>query len=120
MRRILPLLFLLASAGCSSMGNDVYALADIQVKEVRQEGGQTIVSYQPMMETLFFSPGVRIEPQGDDLVLSAVRCRAEKKSCEVDAKATLDGPLAIVTVPSPKGRIYWSDGDGRKEVEVAP
>lgn len=117
-RQIFVLFFLLASAGCQSMDGDIYAVDKIQHKGAREVGSSTVVSYQTLMETLYFSPGVRVQVQGDDLLLAAVRCHI-KNTCEVDVKATMEGPVSRVTVDSPNGRIYWYDGENKMTIEVA-
>lgn len=117
-RQIFGLFFLLASVGCQSMEGDIYAIDQVQVKGAREDGGTTVVGYQALMESLYFSPGVRVQVQGDDLLLAAVRCHIEK-TCEVDVKASMEGAVSHVTVDSPKGRIYLYDGENTKVVEVA-
>lgn len=100
------------------MDMDIYTIDKIEMKDAREVGNKTIVSYETFMESLYFSPGVRVQAQGDDLLLSAVRCQI-KKSCDVDAKAVVEGAVSRVSVESPKGRIYWSDGKSKKAIEVA-
>lgn len=116
MKRLVLILSFFLSVGCQSVDGDIYAIDKIQVKEARKVAGSTIVSYQAPMESLWFSPGVRMQSQGDDLLLTAVRCHIEK-TCKVDVKATMEGPVSRVTVDSPKGRIYWYDGTNRKPLD---
>lgn len=108
---LLSALFL--CTGCNAMNGEIYTLDQIAMSETREENGRTLLLYQPLMETLYFSPGVRIRTSGDDILLTAVRCHI-KKQCEVDAKATTDAAVNQISLPTPKGSIYWEDGNTKR------
>lgn len=114
--RLLPILLLSTSTGCSAMNGENYKIQEVDVQDVRQEEDSTVIVYQTPMESLYFSPGVRVERRGDDILLTAVRCHI-KKNCDVDVEATVKDASSQVSVPSPKGSLYWFDGDQTKLVK---
>jgi hypothetical protein len=66
-----------------------YSVASVTVHGVALAGGQPWLFYSPPVEAPFFSPGVDLIQNGDDLRVSAIRVSVE------DGKTWLPGPGQI-------------------------
>ena len=78
------LLFTGCAQGDDKMSYRVDDLSDIKFEV---EGGYIKLSYRPILETLYYSPGINYSVSGEHLVIDVVRCHINDE-CEVDEKSS--------------------------------
>ena len=98
-------------AGCSDAQ---YKQSDLQIISTElQKDGASVVVYQAVMESLFYSPGANVVAQRDRYEISFVRCGIKEK-CPVDLKAEGigQGSSKLVIPAGVKGAVFmFSDGE---------
>nr|WP_086937863.1 hypothetical protein [Thaumasiovibrio occultus] len=65
--------------------NDIYAKSGVTIDDCVIEGNRVTITYTPMMETLYYSPGIEYQVMDERVILSVVRCPI-KKECAVDSE----------------------------------
>jgi len=95
------------------MSNDQYTLNDVTVESAARKGNSVELAYRTTMESMFYSPGIRIEMDNDDMIVNIIRCSIDNE-CDVDKKATLKEGVSHVIVDAPKGGIYLGKDKSRK------
>jgi hypothetical protein len=66
--------------------NSYYTQDQLQNKKIESIDGGYRVTFTPMLETLYYSPGIDIVAEGNTHRIKVVRCKI-KQTCEVDYKA---------------------------------
>lgn len=65
-----------------------YGLADLKIQVIQDETAQkTFVIFSTLMETQFYSPGVRVVASGEEVSLEFVRAGIQDKDVQIDLKA---------------------------------
>lgn len=111
-----------ATAACMHYG-DRYSTVDVDVESAKLDASGTLrLSYRVLLETAWFSPGANIRREGQDCILSIVRCRIGER-CAVDVASTIaSGPGVVhrleVHPETPVERVYLDDGKTRRELVV--
>ena len=85
MKAIYIYLLLLTLLSCKE-SDMIYNLDKVTIVNVEQNENIVKVSYRPLMETLFFCPGVLINKTADNIEISFVRCKI-KSDCPVTLKS---------------------------------
>lgn len=118
MTRFVAALILGTSVSLGACGGDMkqYKKADVDIISVQQlPSGQTEILYQPILDSLYYSPGATVREDAGRQKVSFVRCGI-KKDCAVDviAQESERGQVKIV-LPSPPENIdlVFSDGEVR-------
>lgn len=90
-------LFTGCAEGNSNMNYQIKDISDVSYKIV---GNELQFSYAPMVESLYYSPGVTYLLGEESIIISVVRCNINDE-CKVDAKAS-QGKVNVVNIKTQK------------------
>lgn len=79
------LILLLVLVGCKESVM-AYNSEQITIISVEQIENRVKISYRPMLETLYYCPGVQVTKMADNIEISFIRCHGKSK-CPVTVKA---------------------------------
>lgn len=90
-----------------------YKQADVEIISfTRTIPGETEIRYRPILESMYYCPGIRVRPEHGRQRVSFVRCGIREK-CAVDVTSTKVEPGAWkVVVPSAPESIELVFSDG--------
>lgn len=95
-----PALILLATliGGCGdSMATPDYNAHEITLASATIEAESLNISYRTPLESLYFSPGIKVETVAGNTTLTIVRCNINSQ-CDTDVKAALNQGVYSATV----------------------
>lgn len=118
MNRALPISIIVMSASIGACGGTMnqYEKANVEIILAQQlSSGNTEVMYRPMLDSVYYCPGVRIRQDDGREKVSFVRCGIKDK-CLVDVVAEKkDQGIWRIVIPSSLEKIdlVFSDGEDR-------
>lgn len=108
------------SSGCGETMNE-YSQSQIEILSVNEVSpASTEVTYQPMLESMYYCPGAKVRQEGGRTKISFVRCKI-KASCSVDVNAEKldDGEWKVIIPAEPKRiDVVFRDAERRLSVET--
>jgi hypothetical protein len=107
-------------AACGDKMN-AYRLDQINMLTAAQRGADRLeISYRPLSESLYFSPGISLREHSDHLEVMFVRCPIKDK-CSVShaAQSGADGVLSVL-IPLPTLPVRAGDGKTTRALYSAP
>ncbi len=117
--RVQCMVFAIATLVVGCQGRDLYSPGEVMILSVRgTEDGVVELEYATPLETLYVSPGVRLEVGPDELKVGVVRCSAKNPvACKVDVAASSLSSPHVVRFRNPGGRsVVLTDGEVRRPV----
>lgn len=113
-----PALILLSTliGGCGdAMATPDYNAHEITLASATIEAGTLNISYRTPLESLYFSPGIKVETVAGNTTLTIVRCNINSQ-CDIDAEATISQGIysAAVTLTNSAdlAKVFVANGDG--------
>lgn len=113
-----PTLILIAAlmSGCGeTMATPHYNAQEITVESAKVEAGSLNISYRTPLESLYFSPGIKVETVAGNTTLTIVRCNINSQ-CDTDVKAALNQGVYSATVTmanaSDLNNVFIADTNG--------
>jgi len=104
---LLLLSFFIATSGCGEKTMGLYKQSDITSIIVQSVDFKNIeLSYLPLMETLYYSPGANLVESADTINLEMLRCSINSQ-CEVTNKARHEDSGPLVLLVEHKGKAVW-------------
>lgn len=107
---------LVAISSCGNAMNQ-YKQSDVEIVSViRDQGGKVKITYRPMLESMYYSPGANIELKAEREKLMLVRCGINEK-CPVAFPGVNAGEgKLLLTIPGGSRSIDVVFSDGEKEL----
>lgn len=109
--------------GCASIAHSkdqsVYGPRLASIQSVTKLDGETLrIEYQPISETLYYSPGVRIDQNATEIRLKILRRSIQSDpaltSTQNLLEAKREGTNLVVELKNPSGKeVYLIDAEGR-------
>lgn len=120
MKLIFSIILVTFTVGCvKAMAQDEYSVEDVSVLEYTMEGQELTLTYQTPLESLYFSPGVKVKRESEGVVLNVVRCGIKEK-CEVDSAAKFNDGRYTANVSVPEGtlvnQVFIASGSEKRAI----
>jgi len=77
---------LFSTLGCTADKKMSYEASDISNISYNIDEKKLVLTYSPLLETLYYSPGIDLLVSENALIVKVIRCKI-KSLCEVDIKA---------------------------------
>lgn len=104
-------------AGCTM--SDVYDVDAISNVVISAAGrGPRTLTYTLRLDTMYYSPGVKVSRKDGAERLQVVKCKVGK-TCAFDLPSETNGSFTQVTLPGDAGEKVFIDGKSGKFIEVA-
>lgn len=114
----------MALGGCATLAHSkdqsVYGPRSASIQSVTKLDKETLrIEYQPISETLYYSPGVLIDERATEIRLKILRDSIEnapaRSSTETVQKAKREGQNLVVELKNPSSKeVYLVDAEGRR------
>lgn len=100
-------------------GDGIYRLEQLSELSLTRHGEEGAeLTYRPMSESLYYSPGIQWTVSDTGIEVRFVRCGL-KQACATDyaARRAANGVLSV-QVPNPTLPVHVSDGSAKRELSV--
>ena len=95
------------------MTYDQYSLSDITIDTISTHNNTLEITYRTKLETLYYSPGIIVKHDNNDLILTFVRCSIND-ACKVDIKSTIKDGNNHILLEIPRGNIFLNKEKTKK------
>jgi len=113
-RLLLPISLLIIGCGMSEHGT--YPLSQVEVENVERSANEVIVKYRALLESAYYSPGVRIEEKDGERLVTVVRCPIDGE-CSTDIAGVQEDSAMVVRIPKTGGPLFLYDGEHKQGIE---